>query len=659
MERMLINAIQPEEIRVALVRDDKLFDLDIEKPSDINKKANIYKGRITRIEPSLEAAFVDYGAKRQGFLPLKEISPEYFKKKPNNPNNDGEQPKPSIKSLLSEGQELMVQVEKEERGNKGAALTTYITLAGCYLVLMPNNADAGGISRRIEGGDREEIKNILNALTIPEEMGLIVRTAGVGKDVEEIRWDLTFLINQWSAIQKAFKKQPAPFLIHQEGDVVIRSIRDNLRRTVKEIIIDSSEAYIKAKRFIEQVKPDFLANVHLYNDNVPLFSRYQLESQIESAYQREVRLPSGGALVIDTTEALISIDINSAKSTSGADIETTAVSTNLEAANEIARQLRLRDLGGLVVIDFIDMTSSNHQRQVENELKEALKVDRARTQVGRISRFGLLEMSRQRLRMSLSENNQEPCPYCHGHGVVRSAYSHSLSMLRLIEEEALKPNVVEVHAELPIQIATFLLNEKREMVINMGKQHQVEIIILPNPHFEISDTSITHITGEKKRKKASYDLITEPELKAIKNQDTQTQNHQKPAIRMEHQQKAQPESKEKMDSLFIRLWKSLFGSEADSEKEKNPKHQKGGHSRGRHHSRRHHSNNRNRNQHHRKRHHNHNNNNSSNNNNNNSGNNNQQRSNQNRNQVSGNAAKGQRHHNQKHHHNKKERTPSE
>lgn len=662
MERMLINAIQPEEIRVALVRDDKLFDLDIEKPSDINKKANIYKGRITRIEPSLEAAFVDYGAKRQGFLPLKEISPEYFKKKPNNPNNDGEQPKPSIKSLLSEGQELMVQVEKEERGNKGAALTTYITLAGCYLVLMPNNADAGGISRRIEGGDREEIKNILNALTIPEEMGLIVRTAGVGKDVEEIRWDLTFLINQWIAIQKAFKKQPAPFLIHQEGDVVIRSIRDNLRRTVKEIIIDSSEAYIKAKRFIEQVKPDFLANVHLYNDNVPLFSRYQLESQIESAYQREVRLPSGGALVIDTTEALISIDINSAKSTSGADIETTAVSTNLEAANEIARQLRLRDLGGLVVIDFIDMTSSNHQRQVENELKEALKVDRARTQVGRISRFGLLEMSRQRLRMSLSENNQEPCPYCHGHGVVRSAYSHSLSMLRLIEEEALKPNVVEVHAELPIQIATFLLNEKREMVINMGKQHQVEIIILPNPHFEISDTSITHITGEKKRKKASYDLITEPELKAIKNQDTQTQNHQKPAIRMEHQQKAQPESKEKMDSLFIRLWKSLFGSEADGEKEKNPKHQKGGHSRGRHHSRRHHSNNRNRNQHHRKRHHNHNNNNSSNNNNNNnnnSGNNNQQRSNQNRNQVSGNAAKGQRHHNQKHHHNKKERTPSE
>jgi ribonuclease E len=400
MEKMLINATQSEEVRVALIKNNFLYDLDIECPSEVKKKGNIYKAIVTRREPSLDAVFVEYGAKRQGFLPLKEIAEEYLNPNAQSTGND----KPPITALIREGQELLIQVDKEERGSKGAALTTYITLAGCYLVLMPNSPRSGGISRRIEGDDRDELKETLNSLTLEEDMGLIIRTAGVGKGQDELQTDLNMLLNQWKAILQAYETQMAPCLIHQEGDVIIRSIRDNLRKSISEIIIDDQISYIKAKQYIEQIKPEFLPNLKLYNSTVPLFNLYQIESQIETAYQRHVALPSGGALVIDRTEALISIDINSAKATGGADIESTAFNTNLEAADEIARQLRLRDLGGLVVIDFIDMSQSKHQRDVENRLKDALKADRARIQVGRISRFGLLEMSRQRLRLSLGES---------------------------------------------------------------------------------------------------------------------------------------------------------------------------------------------------------------------------------------------------------------
>lgn len=557
---MLINATHPEEIRVALVKNGHLFDLDVEQPTDIKKKANIYKGRITRIEPSLEAAFVDYGAKRQGFLPLKEIAREYYIR---SLNALGEE-KANIKSLVHEGQELMVQIDKEERGSKGAALTTYITLAGCYLVLMPNNPNSGGISRRIEGEERDELKDKLSELSLPDEMGVIVRTAGVGKGIEDLQWDLEFLLNQWQAIKNAFDKQPAPFLIHQEGDVVIRSIRDNLRKTIKEIIIDDHEAYVKAKRYIEQVKPEFLSHLLLYKDTVPLFSRFKIESQIETAYQREVRLPSGGSVVIDRTEALVSIDINSSKATGGSDIETTALNTNLEASYEIARQLRLRDLGGLVVIDFIDMASHQNQRQVENSLKEALQADRARIQIGRISKFGLLEMSRQRLRLSLGESNQDICPRCQGHGMVRSVYSHTLSLIRLIEEEALHENTVEVHAELPIDIATFLLNEKRDVIINIEKRYNVNVVILPNPYFQSPHYNISRVTSETPRKQASYTLINEPELKIIKPEKHDL-NRDEPAI------KSLPTKHRSIpirETGFIkRLWQSLFSHDSQSPSE--------------------------------------------------------------------------------------------
>jgi ribonuclease E len=455
MEKMLINATQPEEVRVALVKDNHLYDLDIDCPSDIKKKGNIYKAVVTRREQSLDAVFVEYGAKRQGFLPLKEIAPEYLNK---NIKDYGDE-KPPITALLREGQELLIQVDKEERGNKGAALTTFITLAGCYLVLMPNNPNSGGISRRIEGDDRDELRETLNALHLADDMGLIIRTAGVGKGQDELQADLDMLCNQWNAIRQAYTNQLAPCLIHQEGDVIIRSIRDNLRKSIAEIIIDDQISYVKAKQYIEQVKPDFLPNLKLYNSPVPLFNFYQVESQIETAYQREVLLPSGGSLVIDRTEALVSIDINSAKATSGSDIEATALNTNLEAADEIARQLRLRDLGGLVVIDFIDMGSGKNQRDVENRLKEALKADRARIQVGRISRFGLLEMSRQRLRLSLGESAQEVCPRCEGRGTVRNIQSQGLSITRLIEEEALKEKTAEVQVQVPVEMATFIINE--------------------------------------------------------------------------------------------------------------------------------------------------------------------------------------------------------
>lgn len=516
MEKMLINATQSEEIRVALVKDHYLYDLDIDYPSEnkkMGKKGDILKARITRIEQSLDAVFVEYGSKRQGFLPFKEIAPEYFIRP-----HTGEE-KVAINSLLREGQELLVQVDKEERGNKGAALTTFITLAGCYLVLMPNNPNSGGISRRIEGDERDELKGILNALTLPDDMGLIIRTAGVGKSGEELQADLDMLCNQWRAIRQAYSTQLAPCLIHQEGDVIIRSIRDNLRKSISEIIIDDHSSFIKVKAFIEQAKPDFLPNLKLYHNAIPLFNFYQIESQIESAYQREVPLPSGGALVIDRTEALVSIDVNSAKATSGANIEATAFNTNLEAADEIARQLRLRDLSGLIVIDFIDMDTAKNQREIENRLKEALKTDRARIQVGRISRFGLLEMSRQHLRLSLGESAQEVCACCQGRGRVRSIPSLGLSLIRLIEEEALKEKTVEVQVQLPVEMATFIMNEKRDFILNIEKRHQVSVLIVANPHMQRPQYNILRLKEDNmgKNKKPSYTLIQQPELQVTRS----------------------------------------------------------------------------------------------------------------------------------------------
>lgn len=553
MEKMLINAMQTEEVRVALIKNNQLFDLDIECPGEIKKKGNIYKAVVTRREPSLDAVFVEYGSKRQGFLPLKEIAPEYLSKNP-----DDFDEKPPITSLIREGQELLIQVDKEERGNKGAALTTFITLAGCYLVLMPNNPRSGGISRRIEGDERDELRETLNALELSEDMGLIIRTAGVGKSQEELQDDLNMLCNQWQSIKQAYNSEVAPCLIHQEGDVIIRSIRDNLRKSISEIIIDDQISYIKAKQYIERVKPEFLPNLKLYNSSIPLFNFYMIESQIETAYQRQVMLPSGGALVIDRTEALVSIDINSAKATGGSDIEATALNTNLEAADEIARQLRLRDLGGLVVIDFIDMSSSKNQREVENRLKEALQADRARIQVGRISRFGLLEMSRQRLRLSLGESAQEVCPRCEGRGTVRNIQSHGLSITRLIEEEALKEKTAEIQVQLPPEMATFIMNEKRDFIKNIEKRHGVSVVIIANPYLHSPQYSITRLKEDNvgKAKKPSYSLIQQPELHVVSS-DKEGATQDEPAVKSfaDHQIIKHPQN-----SFIKRLWTSLFGS---------------------------------------------------------------------------------------------------
>ncbi len=500
MKRMLINATQSEELRVALVDGQKLYDLDIESPGHEQKKANIYKGTITRVEPSLEAAFVDYGADRHGFLPLKEIAKTYF------PSGYKLEGRPNIKDVVKEGTQVIVQVDKEERGQKGAALTTFISLAGSYLVLMPNNPRAGGISRRIEGDERTDLKQSLGQLELPDGMGLIVRTAGVGKSYEELQWDLGVLVNHWSNIMKASETKPAPFLIHQESNVIVRAIRDYLRRDIGEILIDKPAIFEKALAHIELVRPDFVNRVKLYQGDVPLFSHYQIESQIESAFQREVRLPSGGSIVIDPTEALTSIDINSARATKGGDIEETAFNTNLEAADEIARQLRLRDLGGLVVIDFIDMTPVKNQREVENRMKDAVKPDRARIQLGRISRFGLLEMSRQRLRPSLGESAYHVCPRCSGHGTVRGTESLALSVLRIIEEESIKDNTGQIEAQLPINVATYLLNEKRRALRSVEKRHNVELLIIPNPNFETPHYEIVRRRPDDKIDDISYNI---------------------------------------------------------------------------------------------------------------------------------------------------------
>lgn len=519
MKKMLINATQPEELRVALVDGYKLYDFDIEIPSKEQKKANIYKGVITHIEPSLEAAFVNYGAEKHGFLPFKEIAPIYRKLPVNNvvvedieeessaPSKERGRKQP-LKDLIRIGQEVIVQIEKEERGNKGAALTTYVSLAGTYLVLMPNNPKAGGISRRIEGETRNELREAMNALEIPENMGLIVRTAGCGKNVEELQWDLNYLLQLWDAIEKSSTQQSAPFLVFQESNVIIRALRDHLRNNIDEILIDDYESYQLVRTFLKQVIPGFLSKVSHYKDSVPLFNRYHIESQIEVAYNREVSLPSGGSIVIDHTEALTSIDINSARATKGCDIEETALNTNLEAAEEIARQLRLRDLGGLFVIDFIDMASSKHQRMVENHLREAIKIDRARIQTGRISRFGLLELSRQRMRPSLGDSTQLTCPRCKGQGMIRNVESVALSVLRIIEEEAMKKDVEKVIAHLSIECAAFLLNEKRSVIERIENRLKVGIVILPSKHLETPAYNIERIRERDYfEEKSSYSQI--------------------------------------------------------------------------------------------------------------------------------------------------------
>ncbi len=576
MKRMLINATQPEELRVAIVDGQRLFNLDIEAPGREQKKANIYKGRITRVEPSLEAAFVDYGADRHGFLPLKEISRSYFSEKSLESGS-----KINIREAIKEGQELTVQVEKEERGNKGAALTTFISLAGRYLVLMPNNPRAGGVSRRIEGEDRSNLREAMSSLTIPEGMGLIVRTAGVGKNTEELQWDLDYLLQLWRAIETSARERSAPFLIYQESNVIIRSIRDYLRSDIGEILIDHPEVFAEACEFVEQVMPQYRRKVRHYQDDVPLFSRYQIESQIESVFQREVRLPSGGAIVIDHSEALTSIDINSARATRGADIEETALHTNLEAADEVARQLRMRDMGGLFVIDFIDMSPARNQREVENRLKDALKEDRARVQVGRISRFGLLEMSRQRLRPSLGESSQNLCPRCSGHGFIRGIESLGLSVLRIIEEDAMKESTARIVAQLPVEVATFLLNEKREAIHAIEQRQSINVVLVPNVHMETPHYEIQRVRAQDQianvAETASYDQIREPEKEVTQNEKSSDAKIEEPTVKRIAPTTPIPQQVEIKKTgetgVIRRLWKALFTEPEPESPEKTPQPQ--------------------------------------------------------------------------------------
>jgi ribonuclease E len=510
MKRMLVNATQQEELRVALVDGQKLFDLSIEIPSKEQKKANIYKGRISRIEPSLEACFVDYGAERHGFLPLKEISKDYFRQK-----SDGG--RANMRDLLSEGQEVIVQVEKEERGNKGAALTTFISLAGRFLVLMPNNPRAGGVSRRIEGEDRDQMRQVMDELVIPDGMGAIVRTAGVGRAAAELQWDLDNLKGQWDQIDAATKDRPAPYLVYRESDAVTRSLRDYLADDIGEVLVDDDATFATAQEYMTRfMPPEAQKRLKRYTDDIPLFTRFQIESQIESAYGHKVELPSGGSIVIDYTEALVSVDINSARATRGADIETTATNTNLEAADEIARQLRIRDIGGLIVIDFIDMESPKNQRDVEDRLRDAVKMDRARIQIGRLSRFGLLEMSRQRLRPSLGESSHLVCPRCTGIGSIRSVESMTLAILRLIGEEARKDKTAQIVAQVPVEVATYLMNEKREWMRTLEDKSAVDLMIVPNPHIQTPEYSIKRVRTDEielpENKQLSYKMPERPQV---------------------------------------------------------------------------------------------------------------------------------------------------
>jgi len=506
MKRMLFNATRPEELRVAIVDGQKLIDLDIESAGKEQRKSNIYKAVITRIEPSLEAAFVEYGGTRHGFLPFKEVSPQFYL--------SGSGGRPSIREALREGQELLVQVEKDERGNKGAALTTYISLAGRYIVLMPNNPNGGGVSRRIEGEDRNELRDVLAQLQVPQGASIIARTAGIGRNLEELQWDLNYLTQLWDAIENAAKSEKAPSLIYLESSLVVRAIRDYFHPEIGEILIDTDDIFQQAQAFMSTVMPGNVDRIKRYRDDVPLFSRFQIEHQIESAHARQVNLPSGGAIVIDHTEALTAIDINSARSTRGGDIETTALNTNLEAADEIARQMRLRDLGGLIVIDFIDMESSRNQREVENRLRDSLHYDRARVQTGKISRFGLLELSRQRLAPSLEETSYTPCPRCNGIGHIRGTESSALNILRIVQEEAMKEHSAAIHVQVPVDVATFLLNEKRSDIHRIESRLKVSITLIPNQHMETPHYSVARLRQDdmtSENQQASYKLVERPE----------------------------------------------------------------------------------------------------------------------------------------------------
>lgn len=572
MKRILINAVQKEEVRVAMVDGQQLYDLDVEVPSREQKKSNVYKGKITRVEPSLEACFVDYGGERHGFLPFKEVSRMYFTEEALKSSS-----RPDIRTAIKEGQEVVIQVEKEERGNKGAALTTYISLAGRYLVLMPNNPRAGGVSRRIEGEDRNLIREALSQLAIPDGMGLIVRTAGVGRNTEELQWDLDYLLQLWSAFESAAAAKPSPFLIYQESDVTTRALRDYFRSDISEVLIDSKDVYDAAMEFVQQVMPNSVHKLKHYDDTVPLFNRFQIENQIESAYRREVQLPSGGSIVIDHTEALISIDINSARATKGGDIEETATNTNLEAADEIARQLRLRDLGGLVVIDFIDMLNNRNQRSVENRLNAAVQSDRARVQIGRISRFGLLEMSRQRLKPSLGESTQIVCPRCTGQGTIRTVESLSLSLVRIIEEEALKSGTARVDIQVPIDVATYMLNEKRQAILDIEKLTRIKVLIVANPTLETPQYKVERIRKsehDENDETASYqraDKETEYSVEVTAEKLIQPEQAAVSSIspgRRPTVKKAEPEVKEKESAGgILRKIVSIFSSDKDEKEE--------------------------------------------------------------------------------------------
>jgi ribonuclease E len=566
MKRMLINATQPEELRVAIAEGQHLFDLDIEVPSQEQKKSNVYKGKITRVEPSLEACFVEFGSSRHGFLPLKEICESCYSKDARKKGG-----KVAIRDAVREGQEIIVQVEKEERGNKGAALTTYISLAGRYLVLMPTNPTAGGVSRRITGNDRDHLREQLQKVTTPDNVGIIVRTAGVGRDAEELQWDLDYLLQLWTAIEQAAGKRTAPFLIHQESNLFIRALRDHLRNDIGEILIDNESVFNDAREFMQQVMPHNLGKLKLYTDQIPLFNRYQIESQIESAFARTVHLPSGGAVVFDHTEALLSIDINSARATKGSDIEETAYNTNMESANEIARQLRLRDLGGLIVIDFIDMTSRKHQREVEECLRSAMQIDKARVQIGRISRFGLLEMSRQRLRPSLGESSQETCPRCEGHGTIRSVESLALSILRLVEEEVMKDYTGQMIVQAPTEVINFLHNEKRSALAEVESRHQVPIVMLANQHLVTPHFEILRVRKSDISETPSYSRVEQPEAQVVATERSQANAVAIPAPavkRIVPDRPAPTRTEEKTPGLFARLSNILFNHPKEEEKEK-------------------------------------------------------------------------------------------
>ncbi len=563
MKRMLINASHSEEVRVAMVDGQNLYDLDIENRTRQQIKSNIYKGKISRVEPSLEAAFVDYGVERHGFLPMKEISKIYFKK--------GSSPSSRLKiqEVISEGQEVIVQVEKEERGNKGAALTTYISLAGRYLVLMPNNPRAGGISRRIEGDDRTELREAMKGLSIPSGIGIIVRTAGVGRGTEELQWDCNYLLQLWKTINEESQKASAPHFLFQESNVIVRAIRDYLRQDVGEVIVDNEEAYALASAFIGTVMPDFKSKVKYYNEEIPLFNRYQVEAQIETAFQREVKLASGGSIVIDVTEALVSIDINSSRATKGGDIEETAFSTNKQAAEEIARQLRLRDVGGLIVIDFIDMLNTKHQREIELKMRQALEIDRARVQVGKISRFGLLEMSRQRLRPSLEETMSRTCPRCMGQGTIRGTRSLALSILRLIEDEAQKESSREIRVVVPVSIATFLLNEKRNEISNIENRNSIEVTILPDVNLETPHFTVNRIRNQDDEKSEFSHELLDNLSKVTDETDISIEGSSdlpKPAVKTLIPNTPAPINKHKKiatdtsPGIVKRLWSSVFGA---------------------------------------------------------------------------------------------------